>query len=651
MVISRNFANFAAYFYSNCFKIFAMKHHLILLAALLSITMSLIAQNTYQTNLKGVTIYSNGAQVNREKTVALKAGEQTISFTGLSPYIDKNSLQVKAKGSVTVLGVSQRFIRPDSTLYSDQMRAVQHKIDEATQKVNELRAQRDVLMSQLKMVEANCNTSSRTAVTSLNEIKLLNNYYYDEMMSIKKKLIALEDEEEKANEVLTRQTELADSIAGIKLKRVAVVDVKVDARQQTSALFSLQYYVSGASWYPTYDVRSSSVNEPLQLSYKANILQHTNEDWTNVPVTLSTANPNRSNVSPDLRTYWLDYGLAAPTYEFGIDNNQISGTIYDIEDNSPLVGASVSVAGTQIGTVTDIDGHYSLTVPNGNRMLRVDYIGYESQQTSVSSSHKDFHLTPSQNYLQEVAVVGYGKRSRGRSKAAAAEEMAAAPAPSPRKAARVVEEEDIEVVSTAAKFGYEFEVKHPLTIPSDNKPVSALLGRYELPTTYAYKGVPRIDKDAFLMADATGWEELNLVEGEANIFFDNSYVGKTILDPIQSDTLHLAMGRDNGIQINRKLVKNNSTHKVFSTNQTQKKDWEINIRNTRAEKVSIKIYDQIPVSQNSNITVNAEELSGGILDAETGIVVWDLTLNPGETRQLKLSYEVKYPKSRRLNVE
>lgn len=608
--------------------------------------MSLSAQNTYQTNLTKVTIYSNGAQVNREKNVALKAGEQTISFTGLSPYLDKSSLQVKAKGSVTVLGVSQRFIRPDSTLYSNQLQDVQRKIDEAIQRVNELKAQRNVLKSQLEMVQANCNTSNRTAVTSLSDIKLLNNYYYDEMMAINKKLIALDDEEEKANALLTRQNEVADSIAGIKVKRVSVIDVKVDARLQTSALFSLQYYVSGASWFPTYDVRSSSANEPLQLTYKANILQQTNEDWNNVPVTLSTANPNRSNVAPELRTYWLDYGLAAPTYEFGIDNNLVSGTVYEADGHDPIVGASVQVEGTQIGTVTDIDGHYSITLPNGNRRLRVAFIGYDTQATTVYGNHQDFQLRPTTDYLEEVTVVGYG--SRGKARMAMAE---SAPAPAPKKARAVVEEGALEVTPTAAKFGYEFEVKHPLTIPSDNKPVSAQLGHYEIPTTYAYKGVPRIDKDAFLVADATGWEDLNLVEGEASVFFDNSYVGKTIIIPTLSDTLHLAMGRDNGIQMERKLVKNNSTHKVLSTNQTQSKDWEINVRNTRSEKVTIRVYDQVPVSQNSNIDVSIEELSGGSLNKDTGIVVWDLTLNPGESRKLRLSYLVKYPKNRRLNVE
>ena len=620
---------------------------------------NLAAQTGLQTNLKEVTIYSNGAQVTREKNVALKAGEQTISFTGLSPYLDRNSLQVKAKGSVTVLGVSQRYIRPDSTMLSERLKAASRDIDEASRRLSELQAQRTVLKSQLKMVEANCNIGSRTAATPLNDIKLLNKYYYEEMMDINKKLIALDTEEEKANADLARYNEIADSIAGIKLKRITVVDVKVDAKVQTSALFTLQYYVSGASWYPTYDVRSSKVDEPLQLTYKANIMQQTGEDWKDVSVTLSTANPNRSNVSPDLRTYWLDYGLAAPTYNFGIDNNQVSGTIFD-ENNEPIIGASITVAGTQIGTVSDVDGHYSITMPNGNRRLVVNYIGYESQQATVNGNHKDFHLQETVSYLQEVSVVGYGTSKKSRrglfSSAAAVErdapvENAKAAAPAPKKARVLVDEDDLEVAATAAKFGYEFEVKHPLTILSNNKPVSAQLGRYELPTTYAYKGVPKIDKDAFLVADATGWGELNLVEGEAMVFYDNSYVGKTILSPVESDTLHLSLGRDNGIQIERKLIKNNSVHKVLSGNQTQQKDWEISVRNTRSEKVSIKVYDQVPVSQNSDITVTTEELSDGNFNKETGIVVWNLELNPGESRKLRLRYQVKYPKNRRLDIE
>ncbi len=99
------------------------------------------------------------------------------------------------------------------------------------------------------------------------------------------------------------------------------------------------------------------------------------------------------------------------------------------------------------------------------------------------------------------------------------------------------------------------------------------------------------------------------------MFFDNSYVGKTILNPDQQiDTLHLAMGRDNGIHIERKLIKNNTSRRLLGSSRVQTMDWEISIRNARAEQVVISIYDQLPVSRNSSITVMPQELSGGQLD-------------------------------------
>ena len=154
------------------------------------------------------------------------------------------------------------------------------------------------------------------------------------------------------------------------------------------------------------------------------------------------------------------------------------------------------------------------------------------------------------------------------------------------------------------------------------------------------------------MADATGWNELNLIQGEATVFFDNSYVGKTILNPDQQiDTLHLAMGRDNGIHIERKLIKNNTSRRLLGSSRVQTMDWEISIRNARAEQVVISIYDQLPVSRNSSITVMPQELSGGQLDKLNGQVVWKLTLAPGEVKKLSLGYQVKYDKYRRLTIE
>lgn len=620
----------------------------ILLLFLTVLSIGASAQGRMMPNLDKVTIFSKGAQVYRHKQVALQAGEQTISFTGLSPYIDVNSMQVKAGGNVTILGVSQRFVRPDSAMLSGQLRAAEAALKKARNHQAEVKAKRTVMKSQLEMVKTNSSTAARTVATPLEAIKQLNQYYYDETMAINKRLIGLDEEEQQANHNVEKQQEVIDSIAGLNTKRLTVIDVKVDALRASTANFTFVYYVNGASWYPTYELRSASTAAPLQLTYKANITQQTNEDWRNVPVTLSSANPNRSNVSPELKTYWLDYGLAAPTYDFGIDNNRISGTIIDEEDN-PVIGATIQVKGTTIGTVSDIDGHYTLTLPNGNRNVEASYIGMVTQVKQATGNRLDFRMENNKLALEEVVVKGFGSKStRSNAKFTAP----VIKADREVKAESIADENSMDVSSTAAKFGYEFEIGHPLTILSDNKPVSCQIGKYKLPTTYAYKGVPKIDKNAFLVADVTGWNELNLIQGEATVFFDNSYVGKTILNPDQqSDTLHLAMGRDNGIHIERKLIKNNTSRRLLGSSRVQTMNWEISLRNARAEQVVISIYDQLPVSRNSSITVTPQELSGGQLDKLNGQVVWKLKLVPGEVKKLSLGYQVKYDKYRRLTIE
>jgi hypothetical protein len=90
---------------------------------------------------------------------------------------------------------------------------------------------------------------------------------------------------------------------------------------------------------------------------------------------------------------------------------------------------------------------------------------------------------------------------------------------------------------------------------------------------------------------------------------------------------------------------------VLGSTQTLTKDWQISIRNSRSEKVTLKVFDQIPVSQNSEITVSVLNLSGGELNKETGIVTWTLTLEPDQTRQLNLSYQVKFPKNKSIVIE
>jgi len=628
---------------------------MILAMTCLTVAMAALGAEKQTATIERVTVFANGAQVERVKSVSLVAGEQVVTFTGMSPYMDTKSMQVKAKGRLTVLGVSHRTAHPDSSAQMQRLCQAENDVKEVERRIQLVKDEQDMLAAQLELVKANCSVAGRTVATPLANIKELNNYYAQEVLSVKKRSLELKDQERKLNEELTRKQATHDSIAKLKLKAVTEIDVKVSAQQAGRADFNITYYVKNAGWFPSYDVRSNSTKEPLQLSYKANIYQNTKEEWKNIPVMLSSANPNRSNVAPELKTYWLDYGLSAPTYLFDSDGSTVSGKVVDAADGSPLIGVSVMVKGTHIGTATDIDGNYSITLPQGSSKLTFSYIGYNSQTRTVSGgSTLNIRMKEDEAALEEVVVVGYGSSKRkGRSRAeASVSRMVEERAPGIAVEEEMEESEVMVVEQQQAQFGFEFEIKQLLTLPDGGKTTTTELARYQLPATYEYRGIPKIDKESFLVADATDWQKLNLLEGEANVYFDNSFVGKSILDPtVASDTLHFSLGRDQSIRVQRTKVGENSTRRFFGSSQEQTMTCRITVKNTRQEAVSITVFDQTPIARHSDINVTVEELSGGIRDDKTGIVRWPLQLQPGEQRELMLQYKVKYPKSRRLNIE
>ena len=636
-----------------------MKTRQLFIIAFVLFSMALHADDKHVAPIQHVTIFANGAQVERSQSLNLTAGEHVITFTGLSPYTDTKSLQLRARGKLTVIGINYRKAHPDSAKQVQTLKAAQQKVKAANDQIHQLQAEREVAVSQLEMVKTNCSVGNRTAVTPLSGIKELNTYYSQELLSLKKKIITIDENIQKATEEMLRLDNTADSIAHLKLNTVTEVDVKVDVAQACRAEFDISYYVKNAGWYPTYDVRSESISHPIQLSYKANVFQDTKEKWEKVPVTLSSANPNRSNVAPELRTYWLDYGRQAPRYDQDTDNSGVSGLVTD-ESGEPIIGATVMVSGTRLGTVTDIEGRYSITLPEGKRQLTFSYIGYVQQTRQATGPTLNVRMREDENSLQEVTVVGYGTvsealegrvagisvKKESKRKSSAKDMEAAAPEEA------LEESELLTVEEQKAMFGYEFEIRQPLTLLSNGKVTVTEIARYQLPATYQYVGVPRADKEAFIVADATGWDTYSLLEGEANVYFDNSFVGKTIIDPtIPSDTLHFSLGRDNSIRIQRTKVADKSTRKALASHQEQFMAWRITVKNTRNEAITMTLKDQMPVSQNSGITVTPEELSGGNLNKENGIITWHLYLQPNEQKELLLQYRVKYPKNRRLIVE
>ena len=190
-----------------------------------------------------------------------------------------------------------------------------------------------------------------------------------------------------------------------------------------------------------------------------------------------------------------------------------------------------------------------------------------------------------------------------------------------------------------------FEISIPYNIPSDGKEYVVAIQEYKAPAVYSYTAIPKLDKDAFLLANLINWDQTGLLPGEANLFNEGTFVGKSYFETrVTNDTIPVSLGREKNIILDRKKVKS-FTEKNF-TGGTKKTtlEFEIMVRNKKKAEVEITIEDQIPLSNTEEVTIELINGSNATYVKETGKLKWVVKLKPSESNTLKFGYIIKYPK-------
>ena len=193
----------------------------------------------------------------------------------------------------------------------------------------------------------------------------------------------------------------------------------------------------------------------------------------------------------------------------------------------------------------------------------------------------------------------------------------------------------------------EYEIKTRYSIASDNKAHNVVVSSTEVPVTLTYMAVPKLDKDAFLMGKMANWEDLNLLPASARIYFDESYIGMTAIEPeTTKDTLYVNLGRDRSIIIKRLALKDKCKEQILSDFKVVTKTIEITVRNTKAIALDFEIEDQIPVSADPAIKITLLDKDGALYNDLSGKLTWSMKVKPKDVRKLVFSYEVRYPKDK-----
>ena len=197
--------------------------------------------------------------------------------------------------------------------------------------------------------------------------------------------------------------------------------------------------------------------------------------------------------------------------------------------------------------------------------------------------------------------------------------------------------------------GTRYEVPELVTLAAGARreitlPSVKLVGRPE------YLAVPRLSEHVFLQAKISGWEGLQLPD-RAKVFHQGMYVGDTELnDRAYNDSLEVALGHDEQLVVGRAKLEDFSGNVPFSDKRRVRLSYELNVRNRHPETVRLRLLDQIPVSEEKEISVKLIDASGAELDARSGKLTWLLTLASGESKRVRFSFQVDYPKDKKVEI-
>ncbi len=593
------------------------------------------------TEVDQATVFVTNAQVFRKGSLTVEPGIATIKFKDLSPFIIPNSIQAKVNGDITILSVTHKQEFSDKLEKSEDLSKLEGESVKIEHEIALLTAKKGSIQEEIEFFTTNRNIGGDEAL-NIESFRQISEFYSRRMYQLKVDLFETEAKIEKQRASASELQNEMNSISSTMNFASGSVLIKVESTGRKTVDIGLSYVVKNAGWLPSYDIKATDINSPVNLVYKANIRQDTKVDWNDVKIKLSTADPNTSGVRPELKTYYLNYSTPPPIYGNAI--KQVSGIVMD-EDRVPLPGANVIVKGTTIGTQTDFDGRYSLTLPDQQSSLVFNYIGFKTLTKPVYSQSMNVMMSEDNQVLDEVVVVGYGSNAKVRRSEAAAEadeDRSLLPAPS----------SPLPVAQVQRQTAVEFDIDIPFSVPSDNTSYSLKIANYNVPADFKYVSIPKAEPSVYLTAGIWDWEKFNLLEGEANLFFENTFVGKTLLDVRNAaDTLQLSLGRDENIVISRKKITEYSATKFIGSKKEETRDWMISIKNNKREKVRMEVFDQIPVSTLDEISVELQEKSKGSIDQDTGYVKWDLDIEPGQTEEVRLKYAIKYPRNKRLYIE
>ena len=580
-------------------------------------------KNVVKAQLKSATVYKTGAELSHTAQSNLRQGNNELIIDNIARNIDINSLQIKTSSAVTLMGVEFNNNYMTSTEKSANIKMLEdslQQLEAARNKVANLYNNNEEMMQVLRSNREIKGTQTGMSVTELSKLM---DYYktklqelQDAKTSLTERLKKIDEKKAKVENQIAEDNSRNTSTTG---RLVLQLSVALAGKYD----FNISYIANDAYWSPYYDVRVDDIKSPLKLVTKAKITQTTGIDWKQIKLSLSTSTPAQWGNAPLLNAWYLAYINPVATMNMSLQNTiqpmALQGRVAGVEAEKYDARDKISLRG-----ISSINGNRDpLYVLNGNPISKDEF------SKIAPGSIKNVNVLKG-----DAATAIYGSTAAN-------------------GAILITLKDGLEDYVSVANntLNLSFDIDLPYDIPTNGKAQTAIISSTNVDATYKHYAVPKLDKDAYLLAEIADWGKLNLLPGEANIIFEGTYVGKSFIDPNStSDTLNLTLGRDKRVVVKREKLTDYSSVKFLGSNKLQKFTYQVTIRNTKNEAINLLLKDQYPLTTNKEIEVELTDNGGAEVNIDLGVLNWKLKLGSGETQKIKFSYTVKYPKDKQLNL-
>jgi len=613
-----------------------MKNLLFPAAIVFSITANAQKPVFTQAKIESARVYNNAAELKHKTTVQIPSGTSEIVITNVANYLNESTVQIGVPKNVTVMSVqfTNAYVEEyDNNQDSPLVKPVKDEIEKKEAELNTLLNQ---LNSERKSVELlDKNQSMNNAQNfSVAELTKLLEFYKTKRTELTNSIDKLELKEEKLEEELTAlKGKLTFNETSAEKTSQGKLIVNVMSNQAGTIPLEISYLTNQATWQPSYEMRIDKINTPIQMLYKAQVRQNTGIDWKNVKLSLTSGQANQNTVAPELQPWFVDYvNYTTKTIE-GRPNASFLQTLQgqtpglEIAAGSGQPGSSnTSVVLRGIGSINE--NVEPLYVIDGVPMSSDKFRSINPDEIVNVEVLKDAGTTSIYgNRGANGVIVVTTKKGMG------------------------ISTMDNYTQINESQLNITFDIDIPYTILSNNKEHSVALKDTQLPATYNYVSIPKLDTNAYLVAKIKNYGDYNILPGEANVIFDGMYVGKTFVNAnANEDDLRLSLGKDPNISVSRTVISDKSGTKTLSSRKVQDYVYEISVRNNKKENVSIVIEDQMPISSNNDIEITLTDKDGAKVNTEKGTLSWELNLKSNETKKIRFGYQVKSAKDKNLGV-